>query len=456
LSTSVGIIEQNAADHALARTITQEANAEVCLASPASTDAFRGFLIHLAALRSFLIIPNHPFSDSEREKIFSRDFVNEVRLLRDQLLLCSELLAAFQSNQAPAIEDRQAVEGTEISVAVIFDASLMSDKADLIRESLEDLYALCESLIESGAVRFKVWTSLSSVIRRELKRINANVAWGSFHHCSFRSHAPTQLSALTGHVSPEALAADVSSIFSSLFGMLELLQRVQALLAADEPLKLTLPLFTLLREESLALLELIGNRTLKIEGLDPALHEQLDGLAYALRMELRKAFEHELVGLTSLRHPQHLYAKVENAHGLLRDCFQQSISSLALAFDPLFEVASIFSSFRTKLEQSLLLREELWKVLDMVRRASDQRDERALRSLMQRLTSFRESGLRFLMYKDWESLERFTEELGAAKCSTDMQPILHRFHAFLETLFSQVSMRAVLADYPFHPPAPEA
>ena len=57
------------------------------------------------------------------------------------------------------------------------------------------------------------------------------------------------------------------------------------------------------------------------------------------------------------------------------------------------------------------------------------------------------------MYKDWEVLERFVEEASAAKSSTDLQPVLHRFHAFLETLFGQVNMRAVLADHPFDPNA---
>jgi hypothetical protein len=53
------------------------------------------------------------------------------------------------------------------------------------------------------------------------------------------------------------------------------------------------------------------------------------------------------------------------------------------------------------------------------------------------------------MYKDWEALERFVEEATAAKSSAELQPVLHRFHAFLETLFGQVNMRAVLADHPF-------
>jgi len=241
----------------------------------------------------------------------------------------------------------------------------------------------------------------------------------------------------------------VSAILAQLYGMLDLLGFVESSLAADEPLKGTLPVFTLLREESRALLDLIVERTLRIEGLDPAVHEYLDGAAYAIRMELRKAFEHELVGLSSQRSAPLVFGKVENAHGLLRDCFQQSVIGVARAFDAQLDGSGLFNNFRTKLEQSLLLRQELWEVLTAVRRADKEQEPAALRNLMLRLSHFRDGSLRFLMYKDWEALERFVEEASAAKSSANLQPVLHRFHAFLETLFGQVNMRAVLADHPF-------
>ena len=59
--------------------------------------------------------------------------------------------------------------------------------------------------------------------------------------------------------------------------------------------------------------------------------------------------------------------------------------------------------------------------------------------------------VRFLFYKDTETIERFIEEILVTKQNKDLVPILHRFGAYLETLLGQVNMRGVLAKHPFDP-----
>ena len=182
--------------------------------------------------------------------------------------------------------------------------------------------------------------------------------------------------------------------------------------------------------------------------------EALDGPAYAIRMELRKAFDYELASVRDERQPHHAYAKFENAHGLLRNCFQQSIVGLAHLFEPELEGGRLFAFFQTKLEQSLTLRRELWRLLRTVRRAVEEQPEAKLTQLAEQLGSFRENSLRLLMYKDREAFERFCEEIENANGTAQMTHVLHRFEAYLETLLSQVNMRAVLADHPFDPNEP--
>jgi hypothetical protein len=57
--------------------------------------------------------------------------------------------------------------------------------------------------------------------------------------------------------------------------------------------------------------------------------------------------------------------------------------------------------------------------------------------------------MKYLMYKDLETVERFIEEILITKNSSDLVPTLHRFSAYLETLFGQVKMRVVLMNHPF-------
>jgi hypothetical protein len=210
-----------------------------------------------------------------------------------------------------------------------------------------------------------------------------------------------------------------------------------------------LPLFTLVHQEARALADFIKNRTLLIEGLESPLSETFDSTHYALTMELRKVFAHELVGLSSLRQAPAIYIKIENAHGLLRDSLRQSVITLAQLFDPTIEGAQLFDGFQTKLEQSLVLRRDLWTLLQLVRRAEKEPEHDTVQRLAQKLDSFYEGSLRYLMYKDWEACEHFMEEIGAARDAAELAPVLHRFTAYLEALSNQVNMRAVLANHPF-------
>ena len=152
-----------------------------------------------------------------------------------------------------------------------------------------------------------------------------------------------------------------------------------------------------------------------------------------------------------MRQPPQLFAKVENATGLLRDCYQQSVVALAQSFEPALDGATLFRSFASKLEQSLELRRELWKLVLLVARASADGHEPPARHVLEALNAFGEGAQRYLMYKDWEALERFTEEVDSARDAGELSRTLHRFEAYLETLFGQVNMRAVLADHPFDP-----
>jgi hypothetical protein len=116
------------------------------------------------------------------------------------------------------------------------------------------------------------------------------------------------------------------------------------------------------------------------------------------------------------------------------------------------DTSVLFPSFRQNLERSHALRRELWDLTRLIRAAEASPDKRRIQSLNRALTEFMEGAIKYLFYKDTETVERFVEEISVAKDERDLVPTLHRFGAYLETLFGQVSMRAVLEDHPFEPP----
>lgn len=416
------------------------------------------------ALRSFLNLYNHPFPEAQQANLVSHDWTNELRIVRGTLLRCSQLVFSavhFEKTDNTIFDEADGAgivaplsssnPSNEIKTGVK-DTSLLA-----LAAALGSGCASCQSLLELRPVNLHAWVNLGEGLERELDGIEGTNLLAELYSRQELLNIPVPLLNLTREViKPVALGADMLAIFSSLFRLLGYLRIVETLLRQDQPLKQTLPIFTLVHEESRSLAEFVETRALRTEGLERIVFEALDSTNYAIRMELRKVFAYELVGISSLQQAPVIYVKVENAHGLLRDSFQQSVVGLAQLFKPDLDGAQIFDAFRTRLEQSLTLRRDLWTLLQIVRRSENEPEREGSERLLKTLAWFREGSLRYLMFKDWEACERFLEEAEAACGSAELAPVLHRFTAYLEALSSQINMRAVLVNHPFDYPELEA
>ncbi len=109
----------------------------------------------------------------------------------------------------------------------------------------------------------------------------------------------------------------------------------------------------------------------------------------------------------------------------------------------------IFPHIRSKLNQSLALRSNLWALLKMLKAAEADPENFPMKTLHEQMNGFVGTSVQLLFYKDRETVERFIEEVLATGGKQDLVPILHRFGAYIETLFGQINMRIVLAPYPF-------
>jgi hypothetical protein len=406
------------------------------------------------ALRSFFNLRNHSLSDAEKAEIISRDFSPEVRIV-GHVLKRSLLLSLNCTPEKPAasfnLEEGSAFDAMSLNPSASSTQAVASPLSPLVN-TLGDLCDVCDSAL-SSKVDLQVWTCVERIVRGELaqsqfiKQLERRVSGGTLK----RLHP--ELLELTGRIAPATLAADMSVIFSRLVELLEQLRVVETLLRQDAPLKQALAIFTLVHEESRSLIEFIERRAVRTEEIDGKVFDALDCTGYAVGVELSRVFGRELVGLVSLRQSPAIYTKVENAHGLLRDSFRQSLLALTQVFDPTLDGSLFLQFFHARLEQSLSLRRDLWLLLQLVLQAEKDRDRRPLAPLLAHLDDFQQGSLSFLMYKDWETFERFAAEVHAARGAVELTPVLHRFGTYLEALFGQINMRTVLADHPFDYPA---
>jgi hypothetical protein len=412
----------------------------------------------LRALKSFFDLENLPLSEAERTSILKRDFTCEVAVTRSVLLRCLNLIGKLaQQEPSPGVFDRKddaAVPALDNALQFEGEGQFpdgVSEWLPSLNEVLQDVCLIGDGLLGADAIRFGGWAGMRSILARELERSEAvrQLSAAAFRRAP--DGLPQPLRTLSGKLMPDELGEDLLNLFSTFMRSLEHLNFIELSLKNDGHLKELLPVFALVLDETRELLDLLEHRALHVEGAGRNVLDALDGTAYAIRMELRKVFEHELVGLCALSHPPQVYAKIENSHGLLRDCFQQSVVAIAQSVEQEFDGTQLFNTFNTRREQSLILRRELWRLLELMRQAGSEGGPYPKGLLLERLGAFSNGSLRFLMYKDWDSFERFVEEIESASNEAQLEPVLHRFEAFLETLFGQVNIRAVLSDYPFDP-----
>lgn len=207
----------------------------------------------------------------------------------------------------------------------------------------------------------------------------------------------------------------------------------------------TLALMELIHEDTLSLLDFTEKEALQTEGISERLYLVLDGLSFALRHEVRRVFEDDLQDLSSDDPHDITQAKIADAHRILTNCLQQSIITLAQVFDPRLDGRQLFDNSKARLKQSLHLCQDLWTMLNLVRRAKRSFDADPINQVMDCVKAFRNGSMHYLMYRDWGHFERIGEQLECSlRGELDSGPVLHQFLTYLETLLGQVKLRAVL------------
>jgi hypothetical protein len=217
------------------------------------------------------------------------------------------------------------------------------------------------------------------------------------------------------------------------------------MLETDEPLKPSLLIFSRVNDQIYEMTTYINNRLERFPDEEAELFASLDAASYTASIELKKVYSQELAGVARLRPSPSVFAKIETAHSLLNDGFQQILAGFAKLLDPNTNVIELFPNFRAKAERSIALRNELEKLVKIVQTTETKPEKKQIETMQRALRDFMKGSVRYLFYKDAETVERFVEEILITKNHDDLVPLLHRFGAYLETLFGQVSMRAVLA-----------
>jgi len=389
----------------------------------------------LAGLECFLSTWDHSPAENNRPADSTRNWTKEFRLTHSALLICSRLNYRL----------RKTLSDSEVT-----DLPISLDDSNEFSSFLRDTITLNGSFIQSEYLEFSVWKSWSVLLYGKLRDSKVVGRFTGQTGKSTDDYLPANLKKLLqSKPIPFADRADLELILPRFAKILRFLSVIGRMVKDDEPLKPTLLIFSKVYEESEGLINYINNRLARFPDETADLFNSLDSASYSASLELKKVYQQELTGLVGIRPAPTIYARIETAYALLNDSFEQILAGFARLIEPGIAVNEVFPHFQKKLEQSLMLRKHLWQVLQAVKAAEHSPDKRSLGDLNRQITLFVAEPTRYLFFKDKETIERFSEEVFATTDKKDLVPILHRFGAYLETLFSQVNMRNVLGAHPF-------
>lgn len=407
----------------------------------------------LRALDRFFKPAHHALSDEQVNELPYRDWSAELAVVDLCLLrvgqLCSQLLPRDRVDEA---QFKRYVDGfirESESADPYFERLLRDARPEagllVLRGTLEDVRLLVAESLRAQKTPLQIFESVGRIFSRELRR---NPPLAALLDKKFKPIfdrvSSSEIAALIRAIDDPAERNPVARVFLELFRMLKYLEFADPEGLPEDRVKTAACVFSLVIAEARQLVLYIEKRALSSLPHGSAVRDACDSIAYCMPIDINKVVRVELADLSSARSAENVRARIENAHGILKDCFQQSVVQLAAALDAGLTGVGVFSDFVTKKERSLALKKALESLLRSVGDFYARGDEVTALALRENTAKFYDRQLRHLMYRDWSAFESFFVEILKCNSLTALKPIAHRYETFLQTLLREVEKRAVL------------
>jgi len=411
----------------------------------------------LRSFERFFRTKNQPLSERETKQLALRNWSEELRLVDNVILrvvhLCTAILTEEQVNHTRFDKYVEGYLKKDDSVDPYIERLLRQTTPEaglnLLREAFEDLHLVLTDLVKLARIPYTTFTAVGKVIYREIRRSHllAFLIDKKFKPVHDKIRNPAIAATIRGIlVAPERKQA--ARVFLEFFRLLHYLDYADPEKVEDDDLRNTILVFALVTSETRQLLAYLERRVLKSLPPERPLYPVYDSFVYCLPLELKKVVNTELLDISVSLQSNTVRARVENSHGILKDCFQQSVVHLAHAFDPRIQGQDIFEDFQAKKEQSIQLRDGLARLIKAIRDFESRRDEGTALRMKEQISRFYDSNIKFLMFRDWSGFELFFIEILKCNSLPGLHQIGHRFETFLMTLYREVQKRSVLHDVP--------
>jgi hypothetical protein len=411
----------------------------------------------LRSFERFFRIGNQSLSEREVQALGLRSWSEELRLVDDAILrvvqLCTSILTEEQVDMTRFdryVETNLArEEGLDPYIRKLVRSTTPQAALTLLRESFEDLHLLLLDLVRLSRLPYATFNAVGKILYREVRRSDliAMIIDKKFKPVHDRIRNPA-IRNLIRDIPDPLERRQAAKVFLELFRLLHYLEFTDPNRLDEDVLRDTLLPFSLITSETRLLLSYIERRVLKGGDPERPLYQVYDSFVYCIPLELKKVLNTELTDISVTRQAENVRTRVENSHGILKDCFQQSVVQLAQAFVPSLDGAWIFPDFMAKREQSVRVRDGLARVTQAVKAFQAETDDANAARMKGEISDFYDHNIKYLMYRDWSGFELFYIEILKCPSLSGLAQIAHRFETFLVTLLREVQKRSILEGAP--------
>jgi hypothetical protein len=409
----------------------------------------------LKGIRSFFNLDHLPLSEGEKGELVTRSFAPEIGIVRQAIQIGETyacMVISAEIGEKFVFEDfietqMRRDRMLDFSISRMLEQRTPRDSVSQLLESLNDLRVTIDAFKAESELNYQLFVSLGRSFGREIKNCRyIDMLMSQRFRLQYDLIDNKSLMGLLRRISDDTVRRNMALALLYLFRFLKYLKLVFVDLDADRPLKHNLVIFALLHEEMGNLSDFLRSRFLKNQEAGDPLRNAAELIAYSLKMEAQRIMTRELIFISRETDPIPVYARMENSHGLLRNCCQSGILTLIQSIDKNFDATALFPSRAENLLAAEKLRRDLWDLRQWLTEILGNKEELDSSRIIERIASFREASLRSLMYRDWAEFEAFSDALAISGSFIEIRTHTRKFVSFLETLIQEVSKRSVFQD----------
>jgi hypothetical protein len=409
----------------------------------------------LKGIRAFFNVEHLPLSEGEKSELIARNFSPEISIIRQAIQGCETLaclLMSAETGEKFVFEDFIETQMRrdrilDFSISRMLEQRTPRDSVAQLLESLNDLRITIDAFKAQSELNYQLFIALGRSFGREIKNCRyIDMLMSQRFRLQYDLIDNKSLTLALRGISDDTVRRNMALALLYLFRFLKYLKFVSVDLDGDLPLKQNLVIFALLHEEMGNLSDFLRSRFLKNQEAGDPLRNAAELISYSLKMESQRIMSRELIFISHETDPIPVYARIENSHGLLRNCCQSAILTLVQSIDTNFDATTLFPSRAENLLAAEKLRRDLWALRQWLTEVLGNKEELDSSRIIERIASFREDSLRSLMYRDWAEFEAFSDALAISGSFIEARTHTRKFVSFLETLVQEVSKRSVFQD----------